>query len=316
MNHFQPEKLCVWKMSLPLVMLLCFAMIYVVISLPECEEIAGNYVCNCREEDACYNQTIQCRNNQMCTIYCTGDYSCMDATILCPNSTNSNYPCNIWCGDGFWNCFVLTVQAFTSKLHITSFGAWEALQQSKIYAQNSPNLTMEANGNHPTCNILHHSGWSGFDETNIYSVSSFAGLNMRCGDNNVSNCWNPANYGPPVMHCGNNYTSRCDMTVDDEMNWNCLNSSYECYVTEDEHGNAIMDTFWDLLQQYYVIIILSIVIFILLCCVSFCWKNRNKDRQNINHGGYRYNSVEMEGSESRTTVGSSFTRKYTTMLTK
>ncbi len=219
-----------------------------------CAELAGDYMCICNGYRACYQQTIQCKNDQSCMVFCNGAQSCLRSVISCPNSTTKNHQCGIWCdlqSGLLGSCEFATINAYTSELFVKGAGDY-VLYYATIEAQKSANLTMIASGKaafarskiycpsnannaaSKTCNIAvsNFADFGGFFLTEIISNTSFDGLNMVCsGYDNVSDCWGPANLDSrPMMHCGDSTDSvECDMESVDGIKWNCKDSNNKCY---------------------------------------------------------------------------------------
>ena len=82
----------------------------------------------CTGEDACKDDTIQCNNNQNCSLHCNGKESCQDTVVSCP----VNATCTINCGDIEDDCYRMELDASQSLSLALNCSGDNSCQESDI----------------------------------------------------------------------------------------------------------------------------------------------------------------------------------------
>ena len=219
--------------------------------LISCTESSTPCDIQCTSESSCKNTTIQCNNNQDCSILCSATNSCESIQINCPKETgnciingtasysllnmklicssnNINQQCDIHCdaSDTTNICTNAIMDARNSSgpLYINCTGN-NVCPQMTVYC---PRKTED---NQKLCTI------SGYTTVGSGADTVHTGLQLY-----AYNSWEDIElssylawvYNGSYMHCGDSYQYECQIgNTARRLTWNCIDNTTQCYVQND-----------------------------------------------------------------------------------
>eukprot|EP01084_Bolivina_argentea_P253069 424982_1 len=190
---------------------------------------------------ACYDTKFNAYNSHSfsLTVNAGSQQVARSISVTCP----CDGYCDIDCGDNEMTtigCERFTVDALNSELTISGNGDY-VFRSLTVYGTEAREISITASGSSAfssasiycpleeetkLCHITYDGTSSyAFWYTNIYSVNSFYGVDLRCSEFEDYPCFSSSSAYKPTMNCLSDYSQSCTMTTTDGEEWTCEENS-------------------------------------------------------------------------------------------